>query len=63
MMYEGRSIHRGNLKLGIYIVHMSGNIVQVLSGPFTECVIHGRTLFGGEEEEEEEDILTEPPPE
>ncbi|KAI0769478.1 hypothetical protein BC629DRAFT_1725025 [Irpex lacteus] len=34
----------------------------MLFGPSPECVIPGRTLFGGEGEEEE-DILTEPPPE
>ena len=62
MMHGGRSINRGNLKPGIYIVNMFGHNVQVLFGPSPECVIHGRTLFGGEGEEEE-DILTEPPPE
>ncbi len=52
----------GGLKLGTHMPYMSGNIVQVLFWPSPECVIHGRTLFGGEGEEEE-DILTEPPPE
>ncbi len=62
MMHGRGSIDSGNMKLGIYIVHMSFYIFQVLFGPSPECVIPGRTLFGGEGEEEE-DILTEPPPE
>ena len=52
----------GWLKLGTHMPYMLGNIVQVLFGPSPECVIPGRTLFGGEGEEEEV-ILTEPPPE
>ncbi len=62
MMHGRGSIDRGSLKLGIYIFHMFGHIVQVLFEPSPECVIPGRTLFGGEGEGEE-DILTEPPPE
>ena len=62
MMHWEGIIDRGKLKLGIYIVYMFGKIVQVLFWSSHECVIQGRTLFGGEEEEEE-DMLTEPSPE